>query len=198
MSVGDWARFDPAYGLPAEFGELARQSGHDANDRSHAQLIGAENLLAKAMESTIAGDTSRAERLIGRAAAMPWDDREQAAPGVFGATLLVYDVVSGRYEASDGSDSSWLDVALDVHARAEGPARAELTSVIGDFARGHDIDSLSPTERRRIRAAVGDAPREADLGDRADLTVEQRAGIIRSLVHAAAELERGYRAVGHG
>ena len=37
--------FDPAYGMRAEFGELARQSGRMLNARHHAQITGASHRL---------------------------------------------------------------------------------------------------------------------------------------------------------
>ena len=59
------------------FGPLQRRSGRLLNEVSHAQITGAENLLTKAARSLSGGDAERAERLIDRAAQMPYDPREE-------------------------------------------------------------------------------------------------------------------------
>jgi hypothetical protein len=79
-----------------------------------------------------------------------------------------------------------------VHARLEGPGKAELASVVHGFVLQEVFYSVTPAEKRRIRQAFADAPLEADLGDGPDLTVERRRAIIGSLVAAAAALQEGY------
>ena len=54
---------------------------------------------------------------------------------------------------------------------------------------------VSTVEKRRIREAFGDAPLEAELGDRPNSTLEQRQDIIRSLIMAAMALSTAYAAV---
>jgi len=78
------SEFDPAYGKRPEFGELARRSGRTLNERSHAQIMGAENLLTKAMVSMSTGHADRAEKLIRRAADLPYDPHEEGSPGFRG------------------------------------------------------------------------------------------------------------------
>ncbi len=192
------SELDPAYGLRPEFGELVRRSGRTLNERSLAQLIGAENLLTKAVASRAAGDLDRAEQLVRRAAAMPYDDREGDSPGVRGAAMLVYTLVTDQLEASSLDDQAWLDVALDVHPRLDGLGQAKLASVVHGFVLQDVLFSVSPTERGRIKQAFGDAPLEVDLGDRPGLTVDQRRDIIDSLVTAAVALREGYAGSGRG
>jgi hypothetical protein len=186
------SQLDPAYGKRLEFGELARQSGRLLNERSHAQIAGAENLLAKAVTCGAAGDLDRAAQLVQRAAAMPYDPREEGSPGVLGAAMLVHNLVSDQFETSEHGDEAWLDVVIDVHARLEGPGKAELASVVHGFVLQEVFYSVTPAEKRRIRQAFADAPLQADLGDGPDLTVERRRAIIGSLVAAAAALHEGY------
>lgn len=188
--------YDPAYGKRAEFGELARASGRSLNERSAAQIAGAGNLLTKATGHLRAGSTDKADALITRAAAMPYDVREVGSPGLWAASILVYGLVNDHFEECAQDDASWLDVALEVHAESSGPGRAELASTIHGYVLQRDLFELTPDERRRIVAAVGDAPLEADHGDGPDLTVEERADIIRSILSAACALHEGYERAG--
>jgi len=189
------SQFDPAYGKRPEFGELARRSGRTLNERSQAQIMGAENLLTKAMASMSTGQADRAENLIRRAAELPYDPREEGSPGVRGAAMLIHTLVTDRYEASEYDDSGWLDVALHVHGQLDGPGKAELASIVHGFVLQDAFFSVSRAEKRRIQQAVSDAPLEADLGDGPELTLERRLDIVRSLVTAAVALREGYAAV---
>src|SRR5215213_771934 len=171
MLSSDVFESDPAYGRRPEFGELARRSGRMLNERSLAQITAAENLLGKATASAASGNVERAEQLIQRAAAMPYDPREE-------------------------DDPAWLDVVVDVYAHLDGPGKAELASVVHGFVLQGAIYNVTAAEGRRIRQVFGHAPLEADLGDGPALTVEERRGIIRSLVATAVALREGYAARG--
>ena len=137
---------DPARGPGNEFGELARQSGRILNELSHAQIAGAQNLLKKAIRELDSGEAKRAGQLIQRAALMPYDPREAGSPGVRAATLLVYEVISDQFEASDPADTTWLDVVLDVHPRLDPTGRAEVASVVHGFV-SRRRSSTSPQSR---------------------------------------------------
>ena len=186
---------DPARGHRNEFGELERQSGLMLNELSNAQIAGAENLLTKAIRALDSGDDQRAGQLIQRAAQMACDPREEGSPGVRAATLLVYDVISGQFEASDPDDMTWLDVALEVHPGLDPTGRAEVESVVHGFVLQGAFFDVSAVEKRRIREVFGDAPLEAELGDGPNSTLEQRQDIIRSLILAAMALNNAYAAV---
>lgn len=171
---------------------MARQSGRMLNARFSAQIAGAENLLTKAIRAVGAGDADRAEALIQRAARMPYDEREQDSPGVRASSVLVYGLISDRFEDSEPDDLAWLDVVLAVHPGLDPLGQAEVASLVHGFVLQGALFTLTATEKRRIRQAFGDAPLEADLGDGPDATVEQRADIIRSLTLAAAALSEAY------
>ncbi len=171
---------------------MARQSGRMLNARFSAQITGAENLLTKAIRALGAGDGDRAEALIQRAARMPYDEREQDSPGVRAASVLVYSLISDRFEDSEPDDLAWLDVVVAVHPGLGPLGQAEVASLVHGFVLQTAVFTVTATEKRRIRQAFGDAPLEADLGDGPDATVEQRADIIRSLTLAAAALNEAY------
>ena len=176
------------------FGPLQGRSGRLLNEMSTAQIRAAENLLTKAARSLSAGDEARAERLIERAAQMPYDPREEGSPGVRGATMLVYNTICNQFEDSEPDDSAWLDVVLAVHPHLDLTGQADVASVVHGFVLQEAFFTVIPAEARRIRRAFGEAPLNADLGDGPDTSVEQRRTIIRSLTTAAATLADAYAA----
>ncbi len=181
-------------GPSGEFAELHRRSGRLLNQVSNNQLTAAGNLLNKAARSISAGDAVRAERLIDRAAQMPYDPREGDWPGVRGAAVLIHRIIGDHFEASDPDDLAWLDVIFQVHPQLDPAGRAEVASVVHGFVLQEAIYDVTPAEARRIRRAFGDAPLDVDHGDGPDATVEQRRAIIRSLTTAAAALVDAFAA----
>jgi hypothetical protein len=177
-----------------EFGPLQRRSGRLLNELSAAQITGAENLCTKAARSLSAGDHARAERLIDRAAQMPYDPREEESPGVRGASMLAYRIISDQFEASDPDNMAWLDVILAVHPQLDPIGQAEVASVVHGFVLQTAVFTVTPAEAQRIRRHFNNAPLDAELGDGPDATVEQRREIIRSLTKAAAVLADAYAA----
>lgn len=186
--------FDPAYGRRAELRDLTHESGRIQNEAFRAQQTGAGNLLTKAMISLGSGDTDRAEKLIGRVAAMPYDEREAEPPGVAAALMLVYNLVVDEFEDAAMGDTTWLDVALEVHAAADGAGKEHLASTLNGFVLQDRIFTVSRDEKRRIRQAVGNAPLDADVGEGPSATVEDRRKVITSLVRTAMELDAAYDA----
>lgn len=192
MSDASPSRFHPVPGVAGEFGALASRSGRLLNEVSHAQIIGAQNLLTKATHSVSAGDAQRAEQLIDRAAQMPYDPREEGSPGVRAASVLVYSLIVDQFEASEPDDMTWLDVICAVHPHLDPIGRAEVASVVHGFVLQDAFFTVTPAESRRIQQSFGDAPLEPDRGDEPDATVEQRSRIIRSLVMATSALADAY------
>lgn len=195
MDEDDLAEFLAGLDEEGEFRPLELHSGRLLNQLSHAQIEAAGNLLSKAARSLSGGDTERAEKLIDRAAQMPYDPREEASPGVMAASVLVTIIISDQFEESEPGDLAWLDVVLGAHPDLDATGRAEVASVVHGFVLQDRVYSVTPAEARRIRKHFGDAPLNADLGDGPDSTTEQRRDIIRSLVTAAAALSDAYDAV---
>lgn len=148
------------------------------------------NLLDKALRRQGDGEDEPADRLIRRAAAMPWDTRMEGSPAVRGASQLLHELLSDWFEESDVDDLWWLEVATSAHDRLpRGPGRDEIASIVHGFVLQAGVYDTTKSEQRRIRAAFGDAPLEADLGDRPDQTPAGRESIIRSLLAAIRALE---------
>lgn len=194
MSDASPSRFHPDPGLAGEYGALARRSGRLLNEVSHAQIIGAQNLLTKATHSLSLGDAQRAEQLIDRAAQLPYDPREEGSPGVRGASVLVYSLIVDQFEASEPDDTTWLDVILAAHPHLDPTGQAEVASVVHGFVLQDAFFTVTPAESRRIQQSFGDAPLEPARGDEPDATVDQRRRIIRSLVMATSALADAYTA----
>ncbi|MEI2778614.1 MAG: hypothetical protein V9G19_22130 [Tetrasphaera sp.] len=178
--------------IPRALDALARNSGHLRNEQFFTQMAGADNLLMKAGVALELGDSAKADRLITRAAAMPYDDREMRFPGVQAADSVVYAVILNAVEAADEDDSAWLDAALAAHEEATGPGKQQLACVLNGFVRQAGIVDLTPREKARIRAVARDAPLDVDHVD-PDSTVGERADVIRSILIALGAYERHRR-----
>lgn len=183
-----WFFDEPDRGLD----NARRSSGRLRNHFGMAQLMGAENLLGKARAAFEADDPERAERFIRRAAAMPWDDHEEHFPAVRAATMLLYREVTDALEHSDEDDMWWLDVALATLDEVSGPGRDELASIVHGCHLQEAFFDLTDEERRRITAAVADAPLDLNLCADPDTPEDERAATIRSLIDANLAYRRRY------
>lgn len=181
---------DPAHGKRSEFRELIRDEGRRLNDREFALFEGATNLLSKALDRREVGAEDQADRLIARAAAMPYDARMEASPGVRAAEQLVYDMIADWLEESPEDDMSWLMACVDAHTRLDAAGAAYLASAL----RG--VLDTSPGEQRLIRATFGEASLDVDLGDGPEVTAEARERIIRSLLTSYDALWEEYQRTG--
>ena len=152
------------------------------------------NLLTKAIARLDAGESEQADRLVARAAMLPYDPRELGSPGVRGAAQIVYDLVSDQFEVSADDDSRWLTAAVEVYSSVIGPARLNLESVMHSFLLQDDLFALSRVEQRLIRKTFGHAPMEAELGDGPEATPAERAVVIVSLLGSARALRTAYAA----
>lgn len=170
---------------PAALDGVRRDSGRIRNEQFAVAMEGAQNLLDKAAKAIREGDDKRAERLIDRAAAMDWDDREERFPGVAGAEMLLYNLVTDVLEASHDDEHEWLDAALDV--MAEGGRAAELVAdaLYGIGAGSLDYYDLTPGEKKRLLAATGVRDLDPDYGMAETTPVAERAALIRANVEAA-------------
>lgn len=187
----DWFRH-PGVGDADEMQAIASHSGRLLNSVGQAQLLAAQTLLSKAARSVSAGDAARAERLIERAARIPYEDRERHSPGLAASVSLVHDLITDEFEASDTDDLAWLDPVLSVHPHLDATGQAVVASVVHGFVLQSGYYTVGPRESRRIRQLFGYAPLNVELGDGPDISMVQMRQTIRSLVHAAAALGDAY------
>lgn len=134
---------------------------------SHAARDGAENLLNKAIDSLVSGDSGRADRLISRAAAIPFDEHEKIWPGPMMADQMLFGFLSDI--AEDSADAQehpeeydmvvWLhdDIAraadkLDAHERAV------LRDVVDTIVSDASIIGVHPQEARGLAAVAKTLP----------------------------------------
>lgn len=162
-------------------GRTRRQFREQLQAESWAFFQGAGNLLDKACAALDTGDDERAERLMARAAGLPYSYFEECWPGVAMASVALYTEVNEAYEDSDEEDSEWLLAAIDVLPSLEGPGHEAMSSVLYGFILEGAV--LEPREERLIRKQVGEQPLDVDHVD-ADATLEERVAVVRSLLTA--------------
>ena len=165
---------------------VAEASGRLRNQLFFAQFDGARNLLEKALVALAGGDEARLDKLVGRVAAMGYDDREEGFVGVRAAVQLLHDAVHDALMECDEDDASWLDAALAALDRVTGPGRAQLASVVNGFVLQEGLYHLPQPERRRIHREVGDAPLEVEPVSGPQASIEERVAVVRSRVEATA------------
>src|SRR5690625_7290895 len=107
---------------------------------SQAAQDAAENLLDKAINGLLSGDSERAEKFIARAAAIPFDEHEQVWPGPMMADQMLHGFLSDFVE-------DWADAQ-------EHPEDYELVMWLhDDIARV--VDKLDSDEGRSEERRVG-------------------------------------------
>lgn len=148
------------------FGEVQWVSDRTLQPFSISGWMGAENLLTKARRAIDAGDLDRARKLVDRAARLPYDDHEQAAPAALAAHMELFNVVTDALEEAYADDSRWLDAALAVLTTADEPARYDMRDVLAAIDQDY---ALNPPESSRLRSAIAPIPHRAALKD-LDLT----------------------------
>lgn len=134
---------------------------------SNALNDGASHLLDKALRALENGDDARAGALVSRAAGLPYDDDEEAYPGIRAIVYLVFGLLVDELEGSDEDDEQWLDAALRVLETCPPDGAAILRLTLDVIRRDYVITQRETT---RIVAAVGpDVPDDdavaAAIGD---------------------------------
>jgi len=110
--------------------------------------------------------------------------------------MLIYTLVTDRYEDSEYDDSAWLDVALHVHGQLDGPgeggagvdrARLRLAGRPSSAFRGQRNGAFSRPSATHLSRQIWEMVLNSPSRGRLDS--------IRSLVTAAVALHEGYAAV---
>ena len=155
---------------------------------SQAAMRAAENLLVKAVDRMRSGEQTAADRLMGRAAEIPFDDHEGVWPGPTIAAQLLFDVLADHSEliADFEYDDEGNEPPLEVHL-AMRSIKGQLTPVEGEALRAvvqgvlttageYGIDRL---QEQRMRDVLDLLPRgnyHRDLP--ADASTQQRLEAI--------------------
>ncbi len=187
---------DDEYGLGRLFdrglGAAQIISNHTLSPFSEAGLQAADNLLAKARRRFASGDDARAIALIERAAALPYDTHEEAAPAAIAARMMLFNAITDEAEEAAESDSRWLDAALQILETSDESARCELRDVLLAIRQDY---ALTKQEERAIDLATRGVPARAQLQDMGPLPAEELSphlvAIVRATVGYAAALARG-------
>ena len=135
------------------FGDIPYRANVATAPIREAQMEAAANLLEKAFNALRDADHDRALRMARRAAALPFDEGEQAQPGAYQAHMMMFMVVTDELEDVEGE--GWLDAALD--ALVTSPEHGRFTMRDCLVAISEDYD-LSPDDLKRIRRSVAHVP----------------------------------------
>lgn len=144
------------------FGNVELISGQTLQPFSFAGQEAARNLLDKARRALDEGDPDRAEKFVRRAARLPFDAHEQAAPAAWAAHMELFRLITDTLEASSSDDPRWLDAVVEVLAVSDESARYVIRDVLTAIDQDYHLES---TERSRIRAEVAPIPDRAALRD---------------------------------
>jgi len=173
------------------FGDVEAVSGRALQSFSLSGQRAAENLLAKARRALDDHDVSRAEALVDRAARLPFDEHEEAAPAALAVHMDLFCAVVDAMEEAEADDSRWLDAAVQVLGNAAAPAACDIRDVL--VAIDHDY-ALSAIEHRRIRAAIAPIPERAELRDLA-LSTPELCEHVMSILDAHRDYRRALEGV---
>lgn len=157
---------------------------------SDGMWVGAENLLTKAVRALRSGDGGRAERLVSRAVALPFDDHEGSAPAAMVAHFMLFSVVTDAFEDCEEGDQRWLEPAVDLLGSVQDYGRLDLRDVLAEIDEDYDV---TPEEHGRIRAATRDVPQAPVLQDQGDLSPAELGERVMAIlrVYIAYEDEVG-------
>lgn len=161
---------------------------------SQAAMDAADNLLGKAITRLRRGDREAAERLITRAAEIPFDDHERSWPGVSMAALQVYRVLADQsemiayYHDFEDEPPFEIDIAirsikLDLSA-VEGAALRYSIDEILTASDYHGIDRHQQKCIRDVQALLPPGQYDRDLGP--DASPKQRVEMIAAGCRVAA------------
>lgn len=182
LPTGLGAHVRPAWDRP--FGDVERDSLRRQQATSEAYLGGAENLLAKALR-VWRDDRSRAVAYLDQAAALPFDEFEEAWPAAMAARFRLFDTLVDELEASAGEDNIWLEAALAVLNTLDTSARFDLRDILKAIDQDYDI---TDRERLLLRAMIAPIPARAELRD-LDVTTSELRGHIVAILDACVAYE---------
>ncbi len=159
-------------------GDIPLRSRAALRPFSDALLLGATNLLDKALQALYSGDAERAGGLVRRAANLPDDELESVHPVLLAVQALMADALDDAVEsgtAEDGDDpTGWLDAAVSALASGPGTGRLLMRDCLAALVQEWEIPAL---ELRRVRTALAAAPEGPEVLD-LDLTPEQRSAVV--------------------
>jgi hypothetical protein len=122
----------------------------------------ADNLLDKALRDLVQGNSNRAEAYIDRAARLPVSAFHEMEAGRISAHLMLFSAVTDEAEDSGPGESEWLDAALTTLEQCGELAALDLKILLKATAMDYE---LSPAEKKRISAVVGEQDHDAVLED---------------------------------
>ena len=147
---------------------------------SQGAAAAADNLVSKALDALANGDRDRADRLLVRAACLPYDEHEEGFPGLDALTLGLFCLVTDECDACEADDDAWLRAAFTALPELDDVGSRALLDVLRVVDKDY---GLPARESARIRRAL---PRNLTAPDdvAATATTEELAAIMRSIAQA--------------
>lgn len=173
------------------FGDVEAVSGRALQPFSFAGQRAAENLLVKARRALDEGDARRARALVDRAARLPFDHHERAAPVALAVHMDLFCLVTDALERAEPDDSRWLDAATGVLEGADPAAACDLRDVLVAIDQDY---SLRGPEHRQIQAAIASVPHRAEFRD-LELDAAELGEHVLSILGACGNYQRALQAL---
>lgn len=148
---------------------------------SRASWAGASNLLDKAVRSLAQGDRDRCISLVDRAARLPFDDHEQAAPAALAGHMLLFSAITDVLEHSGEDDSTWADAVAAVAATSPVEVQQELRHVLAAIVQDYH---LGKQEAKVLRATINRLPEGVELRNRGTMEPTELGAVVVQLVEA--------------
>lgn len=154
-------------------------------EQSRGLWDSAANLLDKIAIALLDDDQPRAQTLAARAAALPYDEREEIWPGVFVAGQQIFNTLTDAVEEWPVDDSSWIGIVEDMATESE-LASVEMRHVAAVLAHTATLVELSAIEKKRLARLAGDS--DPMLIPAQEISPEEHAGSILELVRIEQRL----------
>ncbi|GAA1709510.1 MULTISPECIES: hypothetical protein [Dietzia] len=199
MDLGETLdEIDAIYAQRTAFGTNPMAPTAPLGPFSQAAMQAAENLLVKALDRMGSGEQDAAERLMGRAAEIPFDDHEGVWPGPEVAADLLYNLIAdhsellAEFEFDDEGNEPPIEVHLGIReikgrlSPGEGEALREVMREILTVAGEYGIDRHQVGRLREVLELLPRGEYHRELPG--DATTQQRLDSIAAACRVSALL----------
>lgn len=196
--IAQLAEVRDALGERTPFGTVQMAPTAPLAPFSQAAMTAADNLLVKAVSRLRRGDRVAADKLIARAAEIPFDDHERWWPGLNMATVQVYSVLADQSELiadhHDFEDDIVVEAPFEIDVVVRSITRdlsavegAALHYAIDEILTASDYHGIDRHQQKRISTVQAMLPQgeyDRDLGP--DASPRQRVELIAAACRVAA------------
>lgn len=174
--------------------DVIQASGRQRLDERSVSARMVNNLLVKAEKAFRTGDSAKVERYVRKAAALPYDEDEEAYPGVMWGNVRVFSILTDFLEEEvwePDEETAWLDSVQGVLEQGGPWTAAILRGCLGDLELEAEWRFLNPDSEARAAQLHGGST----AGDPFTAAVPDHVDYIRGCVEATVALERAHDAL---